>query len=71
MRYHFASLYLVLSLGLRWLEWAGQDCNLGILYPLWHLGMAHVLVNDYAIDKLGILQPASHLSVDLCSQGQC
>ena len=45
----------MLSLWFWGLEGAGEDGDLGILYPLWHLWVAHVLVDDDAIDQLCIL----------------
>ena len=47
--------YLVLCLRLWGLKGACEDGNLGILYPLWHLWMTHVLVNDNAVHQLCIL----------------
>lgn len=48
-------MHLVFGLRLWRLKWASEDGDLGVLYPLGHLWVAHVLVNDDPIHQFGIL----------------
>ena len=63
---------LVLGLGLGRLEGAGEDAHLCVLDRLGHLGVGDVLVDDDAVDELGVLEgPAGlalhpdHVEVDI------
>ena len=54
-----------ISLGLRfrWLEWAGEDTDLGILDLFGHLRMGHLLVNEKTFNELSLLNGrSSHTS---------
>lgn len=54
-----------ISLGLRfrWLEWTGEDTDLGILDLFGHLRMGHLLVNEKTLNELGLLNGrSSHTS---------
>ena len=56
---------LVLRLGLRGLEGAGEDGDLGILDLLRHLRVRDVLVEDDAVDQHGVLELAANLPFNL------
>uniref|UniRef100_A0A7C9DU59 Uncharacterized protein n=1 Tax=Opuntia streptacantha TaxID=393608 RepID=A0A7C9DU59_OPUST len=61
--FHSINLNLMLSLWLRRLKGASQNCYLCIFNFLWHLRMAHVFVNNDSIDKLSIFQFTSNFSL--------
>mmetsp|Transcript_24712 Transcript_24712/g.53848 ORF Transcript_24712/g.53848 Transcript_24712/m.53848 type:complete len:310 (-) Transcript_24712:56-985(-) len=54
---------LVLSLGLGRLKRAGQDAHFGILDGLGHLRVGDILVDDNAVDKLGVLERSTRLTL--------
>ena len=55
----------MLGLGLGRLEGAGEDAHLGVLDLLGHLRMGELLVDDDAMDQLGLLQAAAGLALHL------
>ena len=56
---------VVLGLGLRRLEGAGQNADLRVLYHLRHLRVTDVLVDDDTVHQGRVLQAASGLAIDL------
>lgn len=51
----------VFVLELWWLEWAGQNANLGIMNFLWHLRMREILVDQKTFDELGVFNRTTSL----------
>lgn len=58
-------IQLVLGLGLRRLERAGQNGQFRILDFIWHLRMRKVLIHDHTLHKKRVFEGSSNLAVDL------
>lgn len=56
---------LVAGLGLRGLERASQDGDLGVVEVLGHLGVTHLLVKNDSSDEAGVFEASSDLTIDL------
>lgn len=65
---HSVDVHLVLCLWLWRLKRTGEDCNIGIMKDLGHLGVTHVLVDHNAIDQCGVLKLSANFPIDLVTQ---
>ena len=55
---------LVLCLGPRWLEWAGENGDACILHLARHLRMRHVFVDEHALDELRVCKRTADFAID-------
>ena len=53
----------MLGLWPRWLEWTGQDCNLGISDHVGHLGVRKVLVDNDTLDERSVIERSTDFTV--------
>jgi hypothetical protein len=72
--FHVVELFVVsdgfdfktmLGLGFGWLEWAGEDANLGVLDLLSHLWMREIFIEDDSFDKVTVFNGSSGLGNNL------
>ena len=61
------ALYIQLVLGLRpwWLEWTGENRNLGVPDSVGHLRVRHVLVDNNTLEQRCVVQRSTDFTVDL------
>jgi len=55
----------VLGLGFRWLEWAGENANLGVLDLLSHLWMREIFIEDDTFNEVTVFNGSSGLGNNL------